>query len=431
MMELFRRQVGETKREDGLGRINLVTARMGWPAAILAASLATVIIAFLTLGGYTRSEQVSGHLVPGDGLVTISAPVTGMVVQTLVAEGQYVQAGQALLEISTEKDSPVVGKVGAAVALELDRQRWRLENELAGLDRVAEREESDLRHELDFLSRQLELRSSEVVIRQQRAESAHELLERVQPLVETGQLNRLQYEQYRSNMSDSEVQLNVAQQQQLVNEREYAALRRKLQRLPSRITARRHEIEHALTELAMENAVNEGQRATIVRAPSPGRVSGLTVSSGQSVAEGRDLLAVIPQESDLVAELWVPASAIGLIEPGQRVAMRYHAYPYQSFGYQYGKVVEVASRALHQDEIRRRTGLEAEAPAYRVLARPDSQEVRNGQSVYELHASMTLDAALLLHHQRLFDFPGLSRRSGSPLDPASDSELGGLNGERP
>ena len=68
-----------------------------------------------------------------------------------------------------------------------------------------------------------------------------------------------------------------------------------------------------------------------IRAPGDGFITSIVGHAGQPVAANAPLLTIVPA-SDLRAELLAPSSAVGFIAPGERVLLRYDAFPYQKFG---------------------------------------------------------------------------------------------------
>jgi len=58
-----------------------------------------------------------------------------------------------------------------------------------------------------------------------------------------------------------------------------------------------------------------------------------------------------PDGVPLEAELLIPSAAVGFVRAGQRVALRYEAFPYQKFGLQGGRVRQISQSALSQAEI--------------------------------------------------------------------------------
>jgi len=57
-------------------------------------------------------------------------------------------------------------------------------------------------------------------------------------------------------------------------------------------------------------------------------------------------MALLPKGSQLQAQLLAPSRAVGFIEPGDKVLLRYQAFPYQKFGHHAGKVVRVSRSAI-------------------------------------------------------------------------------------
>ena len=136
--------------------------------------------------------------------------------------------------------------------------------------------------------------------------------------------------------------------------------RERLSALATRITALDGEIsgksqtelaqlDRQLATLSGESAENEARRGAVVTAPKTGTVHAINFTAGQSVAPGAALATVVPQCTALEAHLNVPSRAIGLIEPGQKVLLRYAAFPYQKYGLQHGVVAEVARSPSAQD----------------------------------------------------------------------------------
>lgn len=131
------------------------------------------------------------------------------------------------------------------------------------------------------------------------------------------------------------------------------------------------------------------------------RASGLLVPQGGLLALSAPANGtLLPEHAPLQAELWVSDRAIGLIEAGTPVVLRYAAFPYQTYGLQRGRVVEIASSASSPEEIRARTGMPSAAPAWRVLVALDRQSV----GAHALQAQMRVDADLQLERRRLYEY---------------------------
>ena len=111
----------------------------------------------------------------------------------------------------------------------------------------------------------------------------------------------------------------------------------------------------------------------MIRAATVGRVATATGHASVSLrTHGVLQLEIVPNESVLQAELFVPTRAIGFVRPGQKVRILYEAFPYQHFGTYGGQIIEISHTILTSSDASGPIALKE--PAYRVtvaLERPD------------------------------------------------------------
>ena len=86
-------------------------------------------------------------------------------------------------------------------------------------------------------------------------------------------------------------------------------------------------------------ADTEARRSIEIRAPQAGVVTAIVGHPGQVVGPSAPMLKIVPQHSMMQAKLLAPSSAVGFIYQGERVLLRYNAFPYQKFGEYWGTVV--------------------------------------------------------------------------------------------
>jgi membrane fusion protein len=163
-----------------------------------------------------------------------------------------------------------------------------------------------------------------------------------------------------------------------------------------------------ILEIDRELATTQSHHAIEIRAPGAGVVTAVAGHPGQAVAPGSPLLTIVPQGDPIMAELLAPSGAIGFVHPGQRVLLRYSAFPYQKFGQYPGTVVSVSDAALRPEEAQILAGGAAQksdsGPFYRVTVRPDRQSVTVYGREQPLPASMQVAATVLLDHRPLWQW---------------------------
>ena len=98
----------------------------------------------------------------------------------------------------------------------------------------------------------------------------------------------------------------------------------------------------------------------------------------------------------------VATRAIGFIEPGNQVVLRYDAFPFQRFGQYQGRVTSVGRTVWSAGE---RVGtLPAREPVYRSEVALERQTVRSGAQEFPLRPGMLVNADILLEKRTVFEW---------------------------
>jgi membrane fusion protein len=403
MSGLFRQEVVEARRGEWLGSIIIVAPLSRWLLTVLAVALAATILLFLVFGHYTRRETVTGQLVPSAGLLNIVAPSAGTIVTLHVRDGQQVKAGEVLVELSSNQDS-ALGDTHSLVGQQLDTQRARLQADLSDQQQLAQKQSDALRSKIVLLQAQQAQIAGQLAIEQKQVADNQDLLERFVPLGSKGYVSQMQIQQQRGALLDAQSQYKTLTRQQLDVRQQLDETRQQLAQLPLDSAAKRNDTERQLAGVAQSIAQNELQRATVLRAPSDGIVSTVLPKTGQMVSAGQSLLSIVSAGSVLQAQLLVPSRAIGFIDPGSRVVLRYEAFPYQKFGQQYGEVTDVSRSALTASEIIALIGQQSQEPLYRVHVKLDSQAVLAYGKDEPVKPGMVLQADVLMDRRSLLEW---------------------------
>ncbi|WP_232823593.1 HlyD family secretion protein [Dyella sp. C9] len=375
-----------------------------WVHSSLVAALSGSLLLFLWMGQYTRREAVTGQLVPSTGLLTLTAPSSGTVTQLHVQDGHTVKRGDVLLELSTEQDSSALGQTHAVVSEALETQRQRLHSDLVNQATVTQQQGEALRTKASLLRAQREQIEQQLALQQQQVASNQSLLDRIQPLAGKGYVSVFQIEQQRVALLEARAQYKTLIRQQLDTQQQLEATQEQLAQLPLDDANKRNDTERQLASVTQSLAENEIGRAIVLRAPSDGIVATVFLKPGQTASAGQSLVAIVPAGAVLQAQLLVPSRAVGFIEPGHRVVLRYQAFPYQKFGQQYGRVIDISRSALAPAEVSALIGQSSQEPLYRVHVALDRQEVMAYGKPEPIKPGMALDADILMERRRLIEW---------------------------
>ncbi|WP_414041217.1 HlyD family secretion protein [Acidithiobacillus sp. M4-SHS-6] len=393
-----------TNHRDFLGPIQLGSPVHHHVYAWTALALVTGILLILFLGHYTRNLPVSGTLVPSAGLLSVTSPLSGTVEKVLVHTNQSVQAGTPLLHIASNLYSPRVGLVNTLIEQSLSGEEAILHQNLHAEDSLSQLQRSALTTKLaDLQQESAELRT-EIQIQREDITSTQKVLQEFLSVKSRGLVSDPQLQQQRLAVYSARSQLAALRTRQSTLAQQISDTRQELLELPLNTQNQEGDLRTKLASLRQELAKTAGGHSLVLRAPSAGRVSALTVTAGQAVSAGSPVLSLMPRGDPLVAQLLVPSRAVAYLHRGTRVLLHYAAFPYRSFGAFHGTVESISQSALTPAEIATLTQQRSTVPLYRVLVQLDRTVVRvNGQPSL-LRAGMQVRAEIPLNHLRLIQW---------------------------
>jgi membrane fusion protein len=402
-MGLFRQAAVEAQRERLQGTVLLLPR---FPHLLLCLCLLiwmAALILFLTTASYSRKASVRGWLEPGSGMVRVYPRSEGRLARLLVDHGDMVAQGQALALINGDRILADGQPLEALLLEEYHKQKAALERQLA-------REEILLAGRRQALERRLESGGRELASLAARLETLDErmqLLERRrqrhESLAEAGHITLAELDELREQALVVTSERQALAAQRIRTRASRAGTESELARLPEEAGNTMDRLRLRLSDLSQEIARLRGNRAYVVQAPLSGRVDNIALQPGQEARYNHPLMTLTPTGAPLVARLLVPVHAAGFIEPGQALAIRYDAFPYQKYGLQAGRIVEVAASAsLPTDNTL--APLPLDEPAFRVTARPDSAAIEAHGRRIALKSGMTFSADVMLERRSLLQW---------------------------
>ena len=404
---LFRTEVLAGRGAQWLGTV--VVARRQWHGwfALFGAASALAIVALLVLAQYTRTVRVSGWLVPHTGVIKVFAPRAGVVTGLHVAEGAPVRKGEPLLTLSDELQSAALGGTQAEIARRmaerndsLRAEQRKLQQRLAQQEKALAARVAGLRAEETQIGREVELIRGRTDIAA-RAEALHAKLR------ERNFISDMRLQQAKSESIEQRARLVTLERSRLTLARERMAAEAELQDLPLKFTAEMAALERSLAQLAEEQAAAEAKREFVVPAPQSGTATAIHAVLGGNAGTTAALLSIVPHDARLEAHLYSPSRAVGFLQAGQRVRLRYQPYPYQKFGHYEGTVASVSRSAVSPADMPPELAGAAGAPAepmYRVTVALDRQSVSAYGAEVPLQAGMMLEADVALEKRRLYEW---------------------------
>jgi membrane fusion protein len=360
------------------------------------------IIGFLFTGQYSRKETAIGYLTPNRGTAKIFLARRGTVKAVHVKDGDVVTQGQPLLTVETDQVTEDGVDVNTSMLSTLSAQKELLEKNIAAEEQRlgSERERlgaqaKGLESEISQLKTQIELQKERLKVAESDLAAADHL--RAQGFMTAVEAKRRQVQMLEQKQGVSSLTQQLSARQNQLSETQFS-----LQQLPTLMAQKVQALRNDLAAADQRTAEIAGRRAYVVRAPNSGRVSTLQASVGQTVDPQRLQLEVVPERLVLQAELFLPARAIGFVEPGQPVRILYDAFPYQHFGTYSGHVVQVSQTILTSSDAIGPIALKE--PAYRVTVALDRDDIDAFGKRIPLQPDMLLRADILLEKRSLMSW---------------------------
>lgn len=366
------------------------------------------VLAFFACFSTTRRTDCQGILTPTAGIVRVMPGQAGVIVSGNAREGQLVHAGDVLFVLSAERRSLQPDSLEQTVTSLLRERHDSFVAELSQLKaQQRQRLEEAKRHVLE-LHGDIGHMDDEIAFQQQRVDLADQAIKRNKELQATGYISAAQMQEKQIDALDQRQRLVELRRTKIVRQQDLDASEAVLRDWPLQSSRDLAVLERNIATTDQDIAENEAKRRIQVVAPQDGVLTAVTAIAGQTVTPTTPLAAVLPRQSELEADVYLPSRSIGFVRKGMPVLLRYEAYPYQKFGQFGARVDEIANTSMRPEDLLA-SGVDIQLPSggeplYRVRLLLDSQTVRTHAAELALKPGMLLDASILLEHRRLYEW---------------------------
>lgn len=422
---MFRQDALENRRMKWRGRAILLPGIPLWLTMLGSIAFITAFLTFVIAGTYSRRVNVSGEVTTWPRAVNIYSGVQGFVVRQFVHEGQSIKKGDPIYQIDVSKST----RSGVVT----DNQRRDIENQLVRVDNIISRLEESKKITLNTLEKQ-HLQYSDAFRR------SSDIIRRAEEGIKIMKNNMENYRNYQlkglinKDQLTNQVALYYQQQNNLLslsgqneqNALQITSLESQIQTQAADFDNRIYQMELQRYELQKE-LIDTDMGEIIIRALSDGKVDSLSVTVGQMVNAGDSLLQVIPENiENYYLILWVPNDAVPYISAGDKVNIRYEAFPAEKFG-QFSATVKTISRtpASTQEMLTYKGApqntLGTSVPWYKVIVKPEKQIISYGGKSLPLENGMKAESTLFLEKRRIYQwmlspFYDMKHSATGPID---------------
>jgi membrane fusion protein len=265
--------------------------------------------------------------------------------------------------------------------------------------------EASLAQQRDGLDSELPALAAELEQRQAQLAIAEQGEARFASLREQQFVTDAQWQQQKSQVLEQRVAIQRIRRDMAQLRRQLAVIAQEQLSLPDQIDALVAAEARDRASLGQERLETARRNEAMIAAPVAGTVTAQLGLPGQSIQAGQPVLTLLPDGARLEAHLFVPSRAVGFVEPGDDVLLRFHAFPYQKFGQGRGEVVRVSRSALSSGELSSiAVQGSAPEPLYRVIVQLERETVEAFGKQEPLKPGMMLEADVLGEERKLWEW---------------------------
>jgi membrane fusion protein len=379
---------------------------------LMLASLATasvgVLFAGLWLGHFSKTESARGIVSATHGFARLDAPKAGFIKKVYVKQGDQVTAGTpiyllAMGEANSGGESAVVAETRTLIQTRAN-QVAEIERATAFLQGTSEQKLMLARDQKALFAAVADQEKSV----QEALTQARSKVQRVRDLVKQGYATRDVLDSYERTQFDYERQLTEVRLKRVEYTRQDTEKQRELANVTAEKESQRDNAANQINTIDSRLAYLKTESALQVQAQSSGQVLAITGKAGDSVEAGQFVAAIGDQNAEPLVVLDVPARATGLVKVGQKVVLKYDAFPFKTFGIQHGTITSISSAAIRAPATEGDSGLDPRPTSrqslYRMEVRPDNSEIEAYGEKKKLTLGSTLSADIVVERRRLIDW---------------------------
>ncbi len=359
----------------------------------LTATVAAAVL-FLSVAHFSRTESVHGYLSPSAGIVRVYPTRAGTITSIYVRQDQLVRQGQLLFAVATPWSGANGQDVNEAKLAVLNGEERSIRQEMAAEGALAQSQTDQLQAAIASAAAEVGSLAQQMQIQKRRVAVTRSLLGDIDWLLARGDMSLVQAKEREAEVLDQE-QVLASLAGALADKKDRLdALRYTLAELPLKTAGEIELLHERLADAEQGMDTIRGQLAYALRAPIAGRVAALQAVIGESVDPQHMELEIVPRNAPLQAIIFIPTRAAGFARAGQRVRLRYDAFPYENFGTHEGRIIRISRTVLTDSDVT--APLLPGEPSYEAVVSLDKPAVDAYGREVALKPGMLLQASIVL-----------------------------------
>jgi membrane fusion protein len=401
-MSLFRKEAVAQQSERLTGAIILaqplsIKLTVGTLVAIAAA-----IVLFIFTAEYSRKETVRGFLVPSKGVVKSIATQGGVVDKLWVKEGDKVVKGQPLVSIIIQKKNAIGIDLSDQLIEQVEHQQLMIVDEISQHNTLQQQEVNHLKQRYSALKNEQGALTNQLTLSDEKLTLLLAQQEHFNTLSKNGHLSKFEQDTQEQELLAAKQEKQNINRLLIQQQNELSQVTFNIKNAPQQYALKINSLKRQQSEFSSQIAqISNGHKYTIT-ASQGGVVSGIQVFEGENLTQAKSILHILPEDSELIAELLLPTRSAGFIEEGNNTRLRFDAFPYQRFGFVKSQIVQIDQTLITPNE--KQMPIALQEPVYRLRAKLNQQQIQAYGKAFDLKSGMLFDADIMLEHRTLIEW---------------------------
>ena len=349
--ELFRQEAIDNLKTRWLGQALLTGNYPTWIVILSTCIFITIFFIVVIFCDYTRRVNVYGEVTSIPRAVNIFSSGQGFIIHNWKQVGDNVKKGDYIYKIDVSRVT-TSGNVSESIIQATQEQTHLIEDIIRKLEENKSTTLTYMREQL----LQYEQAYQEAKISVDRAKKGmEEMKETMQSyvgykkrgLINNDQMTNQRYLYYQQQSVYQNLNSQLIQQN-LQTTRLKGDIITKAVDFDNQISQHRYE----LSELQRRLAEMDATGTIFISSPIDGKIESLSVTLGQMINSGDSLAQIIPANSKgYFLVLWLPNSSIPYVRMGDKINIRYDAFPYEKFGQFPGEILSISNVPVSPQEL--------------------------------------------------------------------------------
>ena len=405
-MSLFRKEAVSHQSERLTGTITLAQPLSIKLTVLILVSVAVAIIAFLFSAEYSRKETVRGFLMPNKGVIKSFANQGGTIEKFWIKEGDKVTKGQSLATILVQQSNSEGVDLSTQLIEQLNEQSTLINDEIKQHQQLKNQEIHNLNEREQALKKERWALKSQYKLANEKLDILQKQQLQLKKLNKQGFISNLEKERQQQSILEANQEKQNIARLLLQQQNELSQVAFNIKNIPQQYTLRINNLKRQQAELQRQLAQVASNYKYTITASNNGVVTGIQVVEGetlsQSKAQSKPLLHILPEGSELIAELLLPTRSAGFIQLGNNTRLRFDAFPYQRFGFIKSEITRIDQALISPNEIQLPISLQE--PVYRLRAKLNQQQMKAFGKAFDLKSGMLFEADIMLEQRSLIEW---------------------------